>query len=57
MVPESPGSAVLFNYDFPAKVAQGLDPTEEQLEEHNRVLKNLRRPEIDKLLFFPESWL
>ena len=48
---------MLLNHAFPAKVAQAKEATEEQLEEHQRVLKNLKRPEIDNLLFFPESWL
>ena len=49
MVPES--------YAFPAKVARGQQATEEQLEEHQRVLRNVKRPEIRDVLFYPESWL
>ncbi|OLQ12886.1 hypothetical protein AK812_SmicGene3151 [Symbiodinium microadriaticum] len=36
-------------------VARGKEATQDQLEEHERVLRNTRRPEISDLLFFPGS--
>ena len=53
MAPESTGS-VAFPAS-PAKISHGKDASEEQLEEHPRVLTNTMRPELVRSRFFPES--